>query len=477
MIAPPSTAISDYPSEVQTHTTHLNPRHLITEVRTARFRLLVEFGRDLVRIHELGTLLSTALARAMAFSEHDGGSILLLRNPGGPLEVRASAGLDAVPIGTQVDDMTRSVAGRVLQERQPLLLEGRGEAVGVDWRTYTKPIASVICLPLIVGDGQAIGVLVLKSITVVRRLDVDDIDALMLMATQLAAVIENAQLHEERDRLVHQLACREQELEHLLVRLLTAHEEERRRIAYDLHDGLAQIAAGAHQHLQAYASRSRPRLPETRRALERALELVRRTVIESRRVIAGLRPTALDDFGLATAIRLEVEDLWEAGWEITFDDGGVGRLSPSLETALFRIAQEALTNIRKHAPSARAHIMLSRDKDTLRLNVRDWGDGFDLHALPAAPRHSRHLGLVSMRERVTLLGGKIDIQSSPGDGTRILIEVPVPDPSPGARSALSVAKGSQKSEEEGRSSRPPELNKTGRPGDRETRRQGDTVKG
>jgi signal transduction histidine kinase len=427
MIATQSTAISDRPTEPGPPTPHLSPSHSIAEVRTARFRLLVEFGRDLVRIHELSTLLSTALARAMAFSEHDGGSILLLRNPNGPLEVCASSGFDAVEVGTQVDDLTRSVAGRVLQDRQPLLLEGRGEAVGVDWRTYTKPIASVICLPLIVGDGKAIGVLALKSITAIRRLDADDIDTLMLMAAQLAAMIENAQLHEEHDQLVHQLACREQELEQLLVRLLTAHEEERRRIAYDLHDGLAQIAAGAHQHLQAYASRSRPRLPETRRALERSLELARRTVIESRRVIAGLRPTALDDFGLATAIRLEVDDLWEAGWEITFHDGGVGRLSPALESALFRVAQEALTNIRKHAPRARACIALSRDKGALRLDVRDWGCGFDLHALPTGPRQNQRLGLLSMRDRVTLLGGRIDIQSRPGEGTQILIEVPVPE--------------------------------------------------
>src|SRR5919199_1532765 len=112
----------------------------------------------------------------------------------------------------------------------------------------------------------------------------------------------------------------ERHLQDLVGRLLVAQEEERHRVAYEVHDGLAQVAASAHQHLQAYARYHRPRSPEARQQLARALELAQRTVREARGVVANLRPTTLDDFGL-----------------------GEGRLAAPVETALYRVVQEALT--------------------------------------------------------------------------------------------------------------------------------------
>src|SRR5438045_1331658 len=126
-------------------------------------------------------------------------------------------------------------------------------------------------------------------------------------------------------------------------------EEERHHVAYELHDGLAQVAASAHQHLQAFASHYRPRSLSARRELDRALELAQLSVKEARRLIAGLRPTVLDDFGLATALRLQVEAYRADGWMVTYDETlGPERLPPTLETTLFSVAQEALTNVRKH---------------------------------------------------------------------------------------------------------------------------------
>src|SRR5205085_6223363 len=132
--------------------------------------------------------------------------------------------------------------------------------------------------------------------------------------------------------------------------LLVAQEEERRRVAYEVHDDLAAVAASAHQHLQAFARHHRPRSPEAREQFDRVLELAQRTVREARRVVANLRPTTLDDFGLAAALRLQVEELRDEGWQVSYQEAlGPARLPSLVETALFRVAQEALTNVRKHA--------------------------------------------------------------------------------------------------------------------------------
>src|SRR5438045_8162353 len=138
-------------------------------------------------------------------------------------------------------------------------------------------------------------------------------------------------------------------------------EEERHHVAYDLHDGLAQVAASAHQHLQAFASHYHPRSQQARQELNRALQLAQRSVREARQLIAGLHPTALDDFGLATALRLQVEAQRKDGWTITYNETLKSeRLPTMIETTLFWVAQEAVTNIPKHACTTRAHLALTR---------------------------------------------------------------------------------------------------------------------
>ena len=203
-------------------------------------------------------------------------------------------------------------------------------------------------------------------------------------------------------------------------------EEERHQVAYELHDGLAQVAASVHQHLQAFASHYRPRSPEARQELGRALELAQHSVREARRLIAGLRPTALDDFGLATALRLQVETLRRDGWTITYEETlGSERLPPTIETALFWVAQEALTNTRKHAGTTRAGLALERQVGTIRLELEDWGCGFEPLAVLHEARPGEHIGLREMRERVELIGGHLTVSSHPGVGTLVLAEVPL----------------------------------------------------
>jgi signal transduction histidine kinase len=218
----------------------------------------------------------------------------------------------------------------------------------------------------------------------------------------------------------------------LVGRLLAAQEEERHRIAYDVHDGLAQVAASAHQHLQAFARHHRPRTPHGRAELDRVLELARQTVEEARRVVANLRPVELEEFGLAHALRLQVEELRAAGWEVMYDeDLGARHLPPAVETALYRVAQEALTNLRKHAHTSRARVAIESYGQTVRLEVQDWGRGFAPGATRRAGGRGERIGLLGMRERIALLGGRCTVESYLGIGTRVVAEVPLGSPMDG----------------------------------------------
>jgi PAS domain S-box-containing protein len=237
----------------------------------------------------------------------------------------------------------------------------------------------------------------------------------------------NETLEEQVAERTAQLVDRERRLKDLLGKLVAAQEEERRRVAYEVHDGPTQVAIAAHQHLQAFADDHPPGSTVEPGELDRALELAQGAVRESRHIIEGLRPTALDDFGLSAAVRMRVEELKKEGWEIGHEDAlGEERLPEEIETTLYRIAQEALSNVRKHARTKRAHTRLTRRGRKVLLEVRDEGRGFDLSSTSREGSPGERVGLSSMRERVAMLGGELKITSRPGAGTSLVAEVPLP---------------------------------------------------
>jgi len=245
-------------------------------------------------------------------------------------------------------------------------------------------------------------------------------EVLSSLTHQAASALENAQLYEE-------LGERERALQNLVEKLLGTQEEERRRVAYEVHDGLAQVAVAAHQNLQAFARRHAPVEEKGRRELDRILAQVRATVSDARRVIANLRPTVLDDLGLAAAISVEIERLSEEGYHVEYKEHlGDERLPGEMEITLFRVAQEALTNMRKHAGTQRVSIELLRRDGEVYLEVRDFGRGFDpamLEILGGGP--GERVGFAGMRERVSMLGGELEIQSRPGAGTSVAATIPL----------------------------------------------------
>jgi PAS domain S-box-containing protein len=271
-----------------------------------------------------------------------------------------------------------------------------------------------LCLPL-KSKERVLGVL--EAYGQESLVESDTVDVLGSLASQAASALENAQLYEELEE-------REQRLQDLVGKLLRAQEEEHRRVAYELHDGLAQVAAAAHQHLQAFAERYTPGAEKGRRDLDRILRLVRATVTDARRIIANLRPTSLDDLGLAATLSLEVESLREEGYRVDYQEElGDVRLPEAAEIALFRVAQEALTNVRKHAQTQQLRIELLRRDDEVRLEVQDYGRGFDPTTTSVESGPGARVGLAGMRERISMLGGRLEIQSQPSVGTSVVATV------------------------------------------------------
>ena len=223
---------------------------------------------------------------------------------------------------------------------------------------------------------------------------------------------------------IRSLKRTEQVLQHertVLRRLLEIQERERQLVSYEIHDGLAQYLAGALMHLEAYLY-AKPDANESPE-LEKGTRLLRAAAEESRRLISGLRPPALDELGIVDAIESLVADARAEIPAISFSHSLPGeRLPAALETTIFRIVQESLSNARKHAEARVARVAIERVGDTVKITVRDEGRGFDPTAVP-----SDRFGLEGIRQRCRLFGTDPRIVSVPGKGTTIEAILPIVD--------------------------------------------------
>ncbi len=211
--------------------------------------------------------------------------------------------------------------------------------------------------------------------------------------------------------------------------LIEAQEEERRRLARDIHDGPAQLLANVVFRIDVAQTLLDGDADRARAELEQLKQLVRHSLQDVRKIIFDLRPLALDDLGLIPALRSYVGGLAErAGLHVDLRVAGEARRLPTAhEVALFRLVQEALHNVRKHAGTDAAEVDVAFAPEEVRVTVADHGRGFDpATAAGAADR----LGLRSMRERAELFGGSLSLRSAPGRGTTLTACVPVPAPAP-----------------------------------------------
>ena len=216
--------------------------------------------------------------------------------------------------------------------------------------------------------------------------------------------------------------ARERAHENFVEQVIQAQEIERRRLAGDIHDGISQRLVTLSYRLDA-ATRAVGDPSLMAEQLDKARELVALTLQEARAAISGLRPPVLDDLGLAGGLASLARSIPQVGIDVDLADT---RVPDHIELALYRIAQECLQNVVKHADAKKARLTFAVDNDTARLEIVDDGVGFDTFEHPLGSDEMGGYGLLSMAERAEIVGGRLNIRSRPGAGTAVTATIPLP---------------------------------------------------
>lgn len=230
----------------------------------------------------------------------------------------------------------------------------------------------------------------------------------------------------ERKNANIELAASRKRLELMSRRWIAAQESERRHLALELHDEIGQALTGIKLNLKAL---QQPALtPKSSSLVEDTIAVVDQTLQQVRSLALDLRPSMLDDIGLVAALRWCLDrQSQRAGLIPQFvADSSVSGVSPEINTACFRVAQESLTNVGRHAKARHVRVELRQDDQELELLVRDDGIGFDVTTARNRNAHGESLGLLGMQERVQLVGGQIEIVSATSQGTTIRVRIPIP---------------------------------------------------
>jgi signal transduction histidine kinase len=251
--------------------------------------------------------------------------------------------------------------------------------------------------------------------------DENEVRLATLFANQAAVAIENA-------RLLSAVTEHQADLQRLSGRLISAQEEERRRISQELHDELGQSLTAMSINLAAMERVLPPESePTILERLDETKTLVDETLDQMRDLSLELRPSMLDDLGLVPTLRWYAHSYQKrAGIEVVLETLNLeDRLDPETETVLYRVAQEALTNVARHAQASTVAVRLKRSETSVTASIEDDGVGLDETQLSAPEGAQRGAGLLGMRERIASRNGTLRIESQPGTGTRLIVEIPL----------------------------------------------------
>ena len=370
-----------------------------------RRRALVEAGIAITSELSLDAVLLTLLRIAAELTGARYSALGVIDRSGDGLERFVTHGLDD-EARAAIGDVPRGlgILGVLIEDARPLRLDDlTRDPRAVGFPPNHPPMHSFLGVP-VMTRGVAFGNLYLAEKQPRGGFTEEDEETVTLLAAQAAVAIENAG-SVQRDALR---------------RAVQAQEVERRRLARELHDETGQALTSI---LLGLAAVERSESAEAAHAAAAALrELVVETLQNVRRLAVELRPSALDDFGLEPALRRLGQTVREGGLLDVQVEARLGaqRLPADVETALYRIVQEALTNVVKHAQAQHVSIVLTRKQGSVLVMIEDDGRGFD----PAKPS-AEGLGLQGMRERVELLDGSFQVETAPRTGTTLIVELPV----------------------------------------------------
>ena len=374
-------------------------------------------------LQDLDTILRIGLDNVLNIMNGTVGGIMLLDESGQTLSYRVHHGLSDKYAEEMHLKLGEGIAGKVAQSGRAVLLEdisSESDAARLDLIS-SEGLRAFVSVPLRAKD-IVLGVMNVAS-HVPHRFSKEDVHLLHTIGDQLGIAIEQAVLY---DRL---RKARER-LRKLARQNLVAEEEERRRIARELHDETSQSLSGIALQLEALIeiyTKSGSQDPQIIAGLKKVQALTVQVHKEVSRVISNLHPTVLDTLGLVAAARQHAKNtLQPLNINATVEVKGTEtRFPPDVEAALFRVIQGSVGNIIKHSKAKNASIVLAYQPDEFSLTIRDDGQGFDVSRLTDVEASGRGRGLFSMRERIGFLGGTSGVESEIGAGTTIWAKIPI----------------------------------------------------
>ncbi len=364
--------------------------------------------RDLRAVlRDVAELVVTATGADACFVhvlDRDAGEVVLMGAT--PRNFDDLAGTIRLPLG-------EGIAGWVAQQGRPAVVEDKWSDPRYRYIPALRgeDFSSLVSVPLLRPADVVVGVLNVHARDPGHFAD-DAVSRLEVVASLLAGIVEGAVLYDRLRR-------READLERFAVQTIELQELDRRRIAGDIHDGISQRLVSAWYHLR--AARSLTGEADVLEELGATEALLSQALDEARRAIGGLRPAVLDDLGLNAAITSVASNLGDIE---TVLDLAECSLAPHIETSVYRIVQEALQNVMKHAQASRVELALRADAGVVTLTITDNGVGFD----PASTRGPTAYGLDGMHERASLLGATLLVRSRPGEGTTLVVRLPPDGP-------------------------------------------------
>ena len=374
-------------------------------------------------LQDLDTILKIGLDNVLNIMNGTVGGIMLLDESGQTLSYRVHHGLSDKYAEEMHLKLGEGIAGRVAQSGRAVLLEdisSEPDAARLDLISL-EGLRAFVSVPLRAKDN-VLGVMNVAS-HVPHRFTKEDVHLLHTIGDQLGIAIEQAMLYER-------LRKARERLRKLARQNLVAEEEERRRIARELHDETSQSLSGIALQLEALiemSAKSGNQDAQIIAGLKKVQALTVQVHKEVSRVISNLHPTVLDTLGLVAAARQHTKNsLQPLNINVTVEARGTEmRFPPDVEAALFRVIQGSVGNIIKHSKAKNASIVLVYQPDEFSLTIRDDGQGFDVSRLTDVEASGRGRGLFTMRERIGFLGGTSGVESKIGAGTTIWAKIPI----------------------------------------------------
>ena len=386
-------------------------------------KVLVAISNAMVEAMELDQVLQLITESVMKIVSHaDLTTIHLLDSNGEHLELAASAGLQIGQSDFSADSDER-IAQSVIATGETINIadiQAGSDSVPLDLSMH----GGSLLVSLVESRQRRLGTISVQCDTP-NSFTEDDERLLRLLGIQAGIAIDSARLYEAQRRARQRAERQSKRIRLMARRVVQAQEEERKRISRELHDEAGQALTALQIGLELAQAQLPDELTDAKASIKELVELANDTQTNLRRISHNLRPPGLDAFGLDAALRGLCEDFaHHTGLNVSYKGSKVPDLQPLPALSLYRFAQEALTNIVKHAQASAVHVVLEPGSDTISLQVDDNGQGFvppdwDATVLPQGT------GLVGMLERLEMVDGYLDIRSTEGEGTRLTAVVPL----------------------------------------------------